>query len=126
MTPLEYISQDKFQGFKPGFDRMNALLDGDLLAALDAADGLASASSRDSAKAFCKFAGESLRRMFLVQQGLPVTGAGPKEEEWARRCRKTFPRQALDVLNRTSGLVDRNVNLKILFADMADRLFLLI
>ena len=28
MTPLEYISQDKFQGFKPGFDRMNALLDG--------------------------------------------------------------------------------------------------
>ncbi len=28
MTPLEYITQDKFQGFKPGFDRMNALLDG--------------------------------------------------------------------------------------------------
>lgn len=28
MTPLEYISQEKFQGFKPGFDRMNALLDG--------------------------------------------------------------------------------------------------
>ncbi len=28
MTPLEYISQEKFQGFKPGFDRINALLDG--------------------------------------------------------------------------------------------------
>ena len=28
MTPLEYLSQEKFQGFKPGFDRMNALLDG--------------------------------------------------------------------------------------------------
>ena len=28
MTPYEYISQEKFQGFKPGFDRINALLDG--------------------------------------------------------------------------------------------------
>ncbi len=28
MTPLEYISQERFQGFKPGFDRIHALLDG--------------------------------------------------------------------------------------------------
>ena len=28
LSPLAYISQEKFQGFKPGFDRMNALLDG--------------------------------------------------------------------------------------------------
>ena len=105
---------------------MEALLARDLLAALDAADEIASASSRESAKAFCKFAGESLRRMFLRQQEMPVTGGVPQEEEWARRCRKTFPRQAMDVLNRAQGLVDRNVNLKILFADMADRLFLLI
>ncbi|MBR5114122.1 MAG: bifunctional folylpolyglutamate synthase/dihydrofolate synthase [Oscillospiraceae bacterium] len=28
MTPLEYISQDKFQGFKPGLERMRALLNG--------------------------------------------------------------------------------------------------
>lgn len=27
MTPFEYISQEKFQSFKPGFDRINALLD---------------------------------------------------------------------------------------------------
>ena len=27
MTPLEYISQEKFQGFKPGFDRVEALLE---------------------------------------------------------------------------------------------------
>ena len=27
MTPLEYISQEKFQGFKPGFDRVLALLE---------------------------------------------------------------------------------------------------
>ena len=28
MTPLEYISQDRFQGFKPGLERMRALLEG--------------------------------------------------------------------------------------------------
>ena len=28
MTPLEYISQEKFQNFKPGLERMHALLDG--------------------------------------------------------------------------------------------------
>ena len=27
MTPLEYISQEKFQGFKPGFDRVQVLLE---------------------------------------------------------------------------------------------------
>ncbi len=27
MTPLEYISQEKFQGFKPGFDRVQTLLE---------------------------------------------------------------------------------------------------
>ena len=27
MTPLEFISQEKFQGFKPGFDRVKVLLE---------------------------------------------------------------------------------------------------
>lgn len=28
LTPLEYLSQEKFQGFKPGFDRVKVLLEG--------------------------------------------------------------------------------------------------
>ncbi len=105
---------------------MAPLLGKDLLGALEVSERLA-ALSREQAKAFCTFAADRLRQMFLAQQG--IEGAGeisPQARSWAARCRKTFPRQALEVLDRTQTLIGRNVNLKILFADMADRLFLLI
>ena len=106
---------------------MDALLGKDLLGALEVADRIASLPSRENAKAFCIFAAGRLREMFLCQQGL--TGSGEISEQaraWAARCRKTFPREALAVLDRAQTLIGRNVNLKILFADMADRLYLLI
>ena len=118
----------------PGFadaglldELMDALLGKDLLGALDVADRLAALPSRESAKSFCTFAADRLRQVFLAQQG--IEGAGeisPQARAWAARCRKTFPRQALEVLDRTQTLIGRNVNLKILFTDMTDRLFLLI
>ena len=118
----------------PGFadagaldELMDALLGKDLLGALDVADRLAALPSRESAKSFCTFAADHLRQIFLAQQG--IEGAGeisPQARAWAARCRKTFPRQALEVLDRTQTLIGRNVNLKILFTDMTDRLFLLI
>ena len=118
----------------PGFadagaldELMDALLGKDLLGALDVADRLAALPSRESAKSFCTFAADRLRQIFLAQQG--IEGAGeisPQARAWAARCRKTFPRQALEVLDRTQTLIGRNVNLKILFTDMTDRLFLLI
>ena len=108
-------------------DLMTALLDKDLLAAQEASERIASLPSRESAKAFCTFAADRLRRVFLCQQGVSGLGeASPEVQRWASRCRKTFPRQALGVLDRTMTLIGRNVNLKILFADMADRMFLLI
>ena len=106
---------------------MDALLARDLFAALDVADRLAGTASREGAKSFCTFAADRLRQVFLAQQG--IEGAGeisPQARSWAGRCRKTFPRQALEVLDRTQTLIGRNVNLKILFTDMTDRLFLLI
>ena len=106
---------------------MAALLGKDLSGALDVADRLAASATRESAKAFCTFAADRLRQVFLAQQG--VEGVGeitPQARGWAARCRKTFPRQALEVLDRTQTLIGRNVNLKILFTDMTDRLFLLI
>ena len=108
-------------------DLMDALLGKDLLGALEVAERIAALPSRESAKAFCIFAADRLRQMFLCQQG--IEGAGeisPQARRWAAACRKTFPRQALEVLDRAQTLIGRNVNLKILFADMADRMFLLI
>lgn len=106
-------------------DLMEALLAKNLTAALTASEKIAALPSRESAKAFCRYAAEAMRQMFLSQQGLPQLSAGDaKYAAWASRCRKTFPRQALEALGRAQSLIDRNVNLKILFTDLADRLFM--
>ena len=104
---------------------MNALLGRNLPEALEVSERIASLPSREQAKAFCTFAADRFRQVFLAQQG--VEGAGeisPQARDWAAKCRKTFPRQALEIMNRTQTLIGRNVNMKILFTDMADRLYL--
>lgn len=106
---------------------MDALCSRDLLSCHEAADRLSALPSREDAKAFCKFAAYRLRHIFLAQQGLPLpTDAGAQVARWAPLCRKSFPRNALGVLDRASRMLDLNVNVKILFADMADKLFLYI
>lgn len=106
-------------------DLMDALLAKDLLAALGVADRMSALSSRESAKAFCKFAADAMRQLFLRQQGVTSLAAdGGRYDAWAAGCRRTFPRQALDALGRAQSLIDRNVNMKILFTDLVNRLYL--
>lgn len=109
-------------------DLMHALVSKDLCGALSCGEALAALSSREKQKAFCKFAGDNLRKIFLVQQGLPgISGISSEEEPFyasmASKCRKSFPRSAMTVLDRTQRLIDRNVNQKILFCDMVDRMY---
>lgn len=102
---------------------MEALLSRNLLEALAVGEELAALPSRENARAFCKFAAESVRKMFLVQQGIDLPGGVlGMENEWAARARKTFPRAALGCLDRASRLIERNVNMKIVFTDLVDRL----
>lgn len=110
---------------EPLFDNlMKALVSRDLLSAVETAEEIASLPSRENVKAFCKFAGEQLRQVFLVQQGLDaLTGNCGKAHEWAAACRKSFPRQAMESFDRAVRLVDRNVNVKIVLTDLADRLY---
>ena len=104
---------------------MTALLGKDLLGALEVSERIAALPSRESAKAFCIFAADRLRQMFLCQQGVQGLGDCPPEvRRWAGRCRKTFPRTAMSALDRARMLVDRNVNQKIIFTDLVDRLYL--
>ena len=104
---------------------MEALISRDLSAALETGEKLAALPSRDSAKAFCKFAAEKLRRVFLVQQGLTaLAGSDDDAVRWAGKCRKTFPRKALEALDKASMLIGRNVNIKILFTDLVDSLYM--
>lgn len=104
---------------------MDALLSKNLLSCIETGERIAALPSRESAKAFCRYAADNIRHIFLCQQGLEG-GLTADVSRWAGRCPKTFPRKALAVLDRAQSLVDRNVNLRILFTDMADRLFLLI
>ncbi len=107
----------------------DALVSRDLSAALGWGDAMAALPSRESQKAFCKFAGESLRKVFLIQQNLPqISGISAEEKDFffglASRCRKSFPRLAVACLDRAQTLIDRNVNQKILFCDLVGRLYL--
>ena len=106
---------------------MDALLGHDLLRALEAGEQISALPSRESAKAFCKFASDAMRNMFLVQQGigLPQTSSG-KASEWAARARKTFPRAALSCLDNTHRMIERNVNMKIIFTDLVNKLYSII
>lgn len=104
---------------------MDALVAHDLNAALESADGLAGLPSRETAKAFCGYAAERMRDIFLSQQGL----ASLSEDEdgatgrWAASCRKTFPRNALSAFSTAQKYIERNVSMKILFTDLVDRLY---
>lgn len=107
---------------------MDALVGKNLLSCILAAEDIASVPSRESAKAFCFYAAERVRRIFLLQQGLKTLLGESSEEErrWAAALPRSFSRKALEVFSRTQVMVARNVNLKVLFTDMANRLFVIV
>lgn len=123
------ISLPDFEQPELFYELMNLLLAKDLLGSLDLAEKLASLSSREQAMQFCAFAAACLRQIFLAQQGLGSLAVQDGLEQMtklASACPKTFPRKALAALDRASILISRNVNLKILFTDLVDRLYILL
>ena len=130
VMPRKGVVRSVGQGDDPELMRrlMQAVLSRDLLGALEAGESLAALPSRERAKGFCRYAAERLRLVFLLQQGLDSLVNVPEEElpelrDWAKRSPKTFPRKASDALGRAISLIDRNVNVKIIFTDLADRLY---
>ncbi|MCI1784682.1 MAG: hypothetical protein LKI59_00870 [Bacteroidales bacterium] len=109
-------------------DLLRSMMSGDLLSALSSGEVIASMDSREKQKAFCKFAGDCFRKIFLLQKDLPEIAGIPGEElpffrQAAAMCGEPFCRNAIAVLDRTSFLLNRNVNQKILFCDMVNRMF---
>ena len=109
-------------------DLMDSLLRRDLPAALEVGEDLAALDSREKQKGFCNFAGEQLRKIFMLQQKMDgIAGIPPHEEAFyrdaAERCSRTFCRQGLEILGRTRWLLDRNVAQKILFCNLVTRLY---
>lgn len=103
-----------------------ALASRDLLSALEVGESIAALPSRERLKSFCRTAGDGLRQMVLVQQGFDSFMPVQDVDYWrgqAGAFRKQFPRVALACLDRANMLVERNVNQKIIFTDLVNRLY---
>ena len=112
-------------------DLMEALLSRDLLTALETGEALAGLENREKQKSFCKFAVETVRGIFLLQQGMAdISGLSEASREWAarmaERLRPTFARGAMHHFDRAMLLLGRNVNQKILFTDLVNRLYMIV
>ena len=112
-------------------DLMEAVLSRDLLTALETGEALAGLENREKQKSFCKFAVETVRKVFLQQQGLAdLADISEEEREFvvrtAGRLRPTFARGAMHHFDRAMLLLGRNVNQKILFTDLVNRLYMIV
>ena len=108
-------------------DILDAIVARDFLKALETGEAVSDLKVREQQKNFCRLASEDLRRVFLLQK-MPQLARIPEgtEDYYARMARSlkpTFARRAMAVLDRALLLVERNVNQKILFADMVNQLY---
>ena len=108
-------------------DLLDALVARDLLKALETGEAVADLKVREQQKTFCRLASEDLRRLFLLQKSPALARVPEGEEDYYRRLssalKPTFPRKALECLDRALLLLERNVNQKILFTDMVSQLY---
>ena len=142
VMPLSKDEQQKVQALSPIDDKeeynifmdlfsdfMNSLVSRDLMGALECGETMAALESREKQKAFCTFASECLRKIFLLQQKLPqIAGVSQQETDFytnmAGRCGKKFCSRSVADIEKVVAMIDRNVNSKILFNDLVNRMFL--
>ena len=107
---------------------MDAVTGRDYLGVLDAGEMMVALDSKEKQKAFCKFAGDCVRKIFMVQKNMQeISGIRPSDrqffKETAGKCGPMFCNRALSALNRANSLLVRNVNQKIIFTNLVNRLF---
>jgi DNA polymerase-3 subunit delta' len=112
-------------------DLMNALVAKDLMTALECAETMAALDSREKQKGFCTFAADCIRKIFMIQQKMPdLAAVAPDEEEFYRgissRVARTFCSKTIANIEKAVAMVERNVNSKIVFCDLVNRMFLTI
>jgi DNA polymerase-3 subunit delta' len=110
-------------------DLMNALVGRDLMGALECAETMAAFDSREKQKGFCTFAADCIRKIFMIQQNMPQLACiAPEEEEFYRGMAagiaKTFCSRTITNIEKAVAMIDRNVNSKIVFCDLVNRMFL--
>ena len=109
-------------------DLMHSLVSHDLLGALECGDIISSLPSKEKQKAFCAFMEEALRNIFMYQNGMDVIVHVQENDrdfyaDMAGKCKKSFCHKAINNIDKAVGLLERNVNPKVLFTDLVNRLF---
>ena len=122
--------RDEYNEFMDLFsDLMNSITSRDLSSALECGEMMAALESREKQKAFCTFAADCIRKIFMIRQKMPHL-AGISEEEMAfyegvsEKCGGSFCTRSITNIEKVVSMIDRNVNSKILFCDLVNRLFL--
>ncbi len=110
-------------------DLMNAVVSRDLMVALECGEMMSALESREKQKAFCNFAGECIRKIFMIQQNMPqIAGVAEEEMEFysgmASKCGRGFCVRSISNIEKVVAMIDRNVSSKLLFSDLVNRMFL--
>ena len=122
--------REEYDGFMDLFaDLMNAIISRNLMSALECGEAMAALDSREKQKAFCIFASECIRKIFLIQQKLPQIADIPSEEQEfyqkiSQGCGRKFCSRSIPYIEKVVAMIDRNVNSKMLFCDLVNRMFL--
>ena len=108
---------------------LNAVLSRNFMEALEYGESIAALESREKQKAFCTFAGDCIRKIFMIRQNLPqIADIEPHYEESyqnaAGRCSQDFCLRSVTNIEKVVAMIDRNVNSKILFCDLVNRMFI--
>lgn len=126
---LSYLSNNDVEdnSFALFSEMMEALINKNHFNALVLADKLGSLDSKEKQKAFCIFVGEALRKIFMVQNNM-LDLANIAEDDLqiylnlANKCKRSFSRKAIDIIDNSTRLLERNVNSKMIFVDMINKM----
>jgi DNA polymerase-3 subunit delta' len=142
VMPLTKEEQARVEALRPSADReeydaqmdlfsdlMNALVSRDLMGTLECAETMAALDSREKQKAFCTFVADCIRKIFMIQQNLhQLAGVSPEEEDFytgiSGKIARTFCTRTITNIEKAVAMIDRNVNSKIVFCDLVNRMFL--
>ena len=142
VMPLTKEEHARVEALRPSVDReeydaqmdlfsdlMNALVSRDLIGTLECAEAMAALDSREKQKAFCTFAADCIRKIFMIQQNLhQLAGVSPEEEDFytgiSGKIARTFCTRTITNIEKAVAMIDRNVNSKIVFCDLVNRMFI--
>ena len=122
--------EQEYEEFSSLFGRlMESLLSRDLMTSLECAEMMSSIESREKQKAFCTFAADCIRKIFMIQKNMPqIAGVRDGEMDFYSRmaagCGESFCSKSMINIEKVVAMIDRNVSSKILFCDLINRMFL--